>query len=115
MKKQAIAAVAAAALALTLSACSGEVESGEASGSEEAQDPADAPDYADTYEQVSAYLSDEYGILETGELCDEYNSAGGEEFAPIVERIAGEAGVTYEDQQAGDDAVFDAIYDWCEA
>lgn len=80
----------------------------------EVQDPAEAPDYVDTYAGVNQHLLDNYGITESAELCDEYAAAGADlNYDPLIERMAAEAGVTYDDEKAGDDAVFDALTDWC--
>ena len=79
--------------------------------------------YDDTYPQAKQHLIDEYGIMETAELCDhEYEIAtDADAYKEFIDDLMADAGIEAEgdsrehpDYMGKYDAMEDAVYDICE-
>lgn len=114
--------VAVSAMALFLSACG----SDPAPDSEQPQPTAttaatdvdsawtaeDEAAFQTDYEQTSQYLLDEYGILDSADLCDDIHSADPE---PALADLADAAGLTWDaDTHLADSGIAEAAYEWCD-
>lgn len=115
-----------AILALALVGCGSTEAEEEPQSSEEqqAQQNVDTTNavYDETYSVVSDHVINEYGILETAELCDNFNNYEDDfDYDAFIDNIMKDAGVEQQaepedspDYRGANDATDDAIYDTCE-
>lgn len=117
--KKLTALAGAAILALTLTACDGDDAEPEATEEGSLWTDEDEERYQAQYEEANAHLLDNYGILESAELCDAEQEALADTENPesldnFYADFADKVGVDYGDESNPvDNGAVSALIDWC--